>query len=103
MTDEQQLKLQAFFDGELPESESREVAAWIARDPDATALLKELRNTRQALSTFEPGLKLPESREFFWSKIEREIRRFEPAPQTAERVPLMALLRRILAPAGAFA
>ena len=33
MTEEQQLKLQAFLDGELPESDRREVAAWLARMP----------------------------------------------------------------------
>jgi anti-sigma factor RsiW len=103
MNAEQQLKLQAFVDGELPETEARDIAAWVARDADATALVKELRNTRHALSTFEPDLKLPESREFFWSKIEREIRRFEPAPEPAESVSLFTLLRRILVPAGALA
>ena len=55
-----QLKLQAFLDGELPESEAREVANWVARDKEATALLAELRNTRQALAGFEAVMTLPE-------------------------------------------
>src|SRR6267378_6728212 len=74
-----QLKLQAYLDGELPEAEAREVANWLARDREAAALHTELRNTRQALVGFEVGVELPESREFFWSKIRREIHRLEPA------------------------
>ena len=84
-----QLKLQAFLDGELPEAEASEVANWLARDREAAALLEELRNTRSALAGFEAEVRLPESREFFWSKIEREIQRLEtPAPKPAP-VPLL--------------
>ena len=98
-----QLKLQAFLDGELPEGEASEVANWVARDREAAALLEELRNTRDALAGFEAGIQLPESREFFWSKIEREIQRLEtPAPKPAP-APLFALLRRFLVPASAVA
>ena len=103
MTDEQQLKLQAFFDGELPEKESREVASWVARDVGATALMGELRNTRKALSDFEPAFRLPETREFYWSKIEREIQRLSPAEEPVETVRPLSLLRRWLIPAGTLA
>lgn len=105
MTEEQQLKLQAFLDGELSDTDAREVAAWLARDADATALLGELRNTRQALADFEPALKVPESREFYWSKIHREIQRREPetAPAPIRSVSWFALLRRVLMPVGAIA
>ena len=103
MNFEQQLKLQAFLDGELPESEAREVAALVARDNEAADLLKELRNTRQALADFEPAIKLPETREFYWSKIEREIQRLESSTQRAPQTPFFARLRRLLVPAGALA
>jgi anti-sigma factor RsiW len=103
MTEEQQLKLQAFLDGELPERDAREVAAWVARDAEATDLLAELRNTRKALADFEPAVKLPESREFYWSKIQREIQRLEPVQAPAESGSLFALLRRLLVPIGAVA
>jgi anti-sigma factor RsiW len=103
MTEEQQLKLQAFLDGELPERDTREVASWLARDADATALHAELRNTRLALKGFEPEWKAPESREFYWSKIKREIERSAPAPTPAERISLFTLLRRALLPMGAVA
>ncbi|HWD91167.1 MAG TPA: hypothetical protein VG938_02345 [Verrucomicrobiae bacterium] len=102
MNEEQQLKLQAFLDGELPEKDAREVASWLARDSDATQLHAELRNTRQALKGFEPQLKVPESREFYWSKIKREIERSTPAP-VPERVSLFTSLRRFLLPLGAVA
>lgn len=103
MNAEQQIKLQAFLDGELPEKDAREVAAWVARDAEATDLLAELRNTRKALADFEPGLKLPESREFYWSKIEREIQRLEPAPQVNPSASIFMRLRRFVVPAGAVA
>jgi anti-sigma factor RsiW len=98
-----QLKLQAFLDGELPEAETNEVANWLARDKEATALLAELRNTRKAMVGFEIGVELPESREFFWSKIEREIQRQERPESARAGIPRLARLRWLLAPAAAVA
>ncbi len=103
MTNEQQLKLQAFLDGELPEHEAREILAWTQRDGDAAALLAELKNTRQAMLKSEPHLSVPESREFFWSKIEREIQRLEPPAAAMPDVSIFAALRRFLLPASAIA
>jgi anti-sigma factor RsiW len=103
MTEEQQLKLQAFLDGELPEKDAKEVAAWVARDAEATDLLGELRNTRKALADYEPALKLPESREFYWSKIQREIQRLEPVQTPKKSLSVFALLRRVLLPLGSVA
>lgn len=103
MTEEQQLKLQAYLDGELPESEGREVAAWLAQDADGTALLGELKNTRNALKGFEPEIKLPESREFYWSKIKREIERTAPEPVVAPKASLFTWFRRALMPLGSVA
>lgn len=103
MTEEQQLKLQAFLDGELPEKDASEVAAWLAQDTEATDLLSELRNTRKALADYQPALKLSESREFYWSKIQREIQRLEPVQTPAKSVSVFALLRRLLVPLGSVA
>lgn len=100
---EAQLKLQAHLDGELPENEAREVTNWLARDREAVALYGELRNTRQALVGHEVGVSLPESREFFWSKIESEIRRLEPTKTPVRTAPLLLAWRRWLIPAGAVA
>jgi len=99
-----QLKLQAFLDGELPEKEARDMAGRLAREPDAAALLAELRHTRQALKGFESDIRLPETREFFWSKIQRDIARLERAePAARASVPMLAWWRRMLVPASAFA
>ncbi len=100
---ESELKIQAFLDGELPEAEAREVASWLAQDGDAAGLLAELKNTRQALAGFDRTIKVPESREFYWSKIQREIEKtvVEPAPVPA--FSLFAQLRRMLIPATALA
>ncbi len=101
---EAQLKLQAFLDGELSEAETKEAVNWLAKDREAVALLGELRNTRQAMVGFEIGVELPESREFFWSKIQREIEAQAPAPALAQPAPSLAsILRRFLAPATAVA
>jgi len=77
MNEEQQLRLQAFVDGELPERETREVAAWIGSDPAAAGLVAELKTVRDALITPEPAVTVPESREFYWSKIARDIETLE--------------------------
>ena len=100
---EQQLKLQAFLDGELPENEAREILAWTQRDSAAAGLLAELRNTRAALAKAGPHLSVPETREFFWSKIEREIQRLEPRTISAPEVSIFTMLRRWLLPAAAVA
>jgi hypothetical protein len=114
MTEEQQLKLQALLDGEdgvLPETEAREITALLARDADAVALWSELKNTCNALKGFEtpgtagasPTVKLPESREFYWSKIKREIERSTSAATPPQTVSLFTRLRRIMMPLGAVA
>jgi len=102
---EVQLKLQAYLDGELSEAEAREIGNLLAKDREAVALQNELRNTRQALAGFETGTELPESREFFWSKVRRDIERLDPAEaaQPARSVSLFDSWRRFLMPAGAVA
>jgi anti-sigma factor RsiW len=94
-----QLKLQAYLDGELPEGEARVLAAGLAQDPQAEALLTELRQTRDAMAGSEQVRALPESREFYWSRIQREIERVEaPAPQPMRVSGLIMAFRRFLVP-----
>ena len=101
---EEQLKLQAYLDGELPEREAHEMANRIGRDQEAAALLTELRQTRQAVAGFEQGIQLPETREFYWSKIKGQIARLEPAAQAQPAgVPVLVRLRRYLVPAAGLA
>src|SRR5713101_5839664 len=79
MNQESELRLQSYLDGELSPCQARRVAEWLSRDPEAQALLGELKMTRTALAGNEPDLHLPEGREFYWSKIRREIERAEEA------------------------
>lgn len=105
MNSERELKLQAYADGELAPPDAAEVERWLAGDPEARALLEEIRHTREALRAYEAEVRLPESREFYWSKIEREIRRLETLARKREPVStgLWALLQRWLPLAGAAA
>jgi anti-sigma factor RsiW len=96
-----QLKLQAYFDGELPAREALAVETSLAADAEARALLAELRHTGGALAGYEAEIKLPEAREFYWSKIQREIQRQDTAGLT--RSATQPRWFRFLIPAGAFA
>ena len=98
MNVEQQLKLQAWVDGELPEAEARQVAALAQHDGVARALAEELRVTKGFLAGNEPEAKLPESVDFYWSKIRREIESAEKAAAAAPRVSWTFAWRRLLAP-----
>jgi hypothetical protein len=103
MEHDAQLKVQAWLDGELSEAQARKVAKWLEQDRDAAALAGELRNTRQALTGFEAEVRLPESREFYWSKIQREIRRLDTPATAGREGSFWARFRRLLAPASAVA
>ena len=81
---ETELKLQAYLDGELSSSEAMAVGELAARDQEVRSLVEELRATRTLLKGNELELKLPESQEFYWSKIRRQIEREEQA-QNAEQ------------------
>jgi len=102
MKPELELKLQSYLDGELSSGEARDVAAAINSDPEAQALVRELKTTAAVLRENEPQMAVPESREFYWSKIERAIERCEPEPAR----PMLALwysLRRVIAPVAGVA
>src|SRR5437867_7321096 len=99
---ESELKLQAYLDGELSGRQARKVAAWLATDPQAQLLLAELKMAKTALAGAEPEMALPENREFYWSKIQREIQRTEEAqPRPVPR--FLAAWRRLLAPTAGVA
>jgi len=91
------LKLQAWVDGELFEDEARCISGEIARDAEAGGLVAELKNTRDALVSNELARTLPETREFYWSKIQREIQRREPVP-AARATPRAFRWKHWLAP-----
>jgi anti-sigma factor RsiW len=97
MKHELELKVQAWLDGELADREARRMGEWIARDPEAAALAAELGCVRQALFRQETPGSLGESREFYWSKIQRQIER-ESSLRRAERRPWFARWHKYMAP-----
>ena len=94
---ESELNLQAYLDGELSPRQARKVAALVAGDAEAQRLLDELKMTKAAVAGSEIEVKAPESREFYWSKIQRAIERAEQ-PQARPVPPILVAWRRLLAP-----
>ncbi len=95
-----ELKLQAYLDGELPAREAAEVKEWLAKDPDGQALLAELQNTKAAMTGGETEFTLPESREFFWSKVQREIEQQEKAAGAVAKMSWVSWVRHHLVSVG---
>jgi hypothetical protein len=98
MKNDLQLKVQAWVDGELSDGEARRIGEWIANDAEASALAAELGCLKQSMSGNEVAAPLSESREFYWSKIERQIQR-ESTLAGKPSVPWLGRWRRYLAPA----
>jgi anti-sigma factor RsiW len=94
MNAETQLKVQALVDGELPPNEAAQVEALLVGDAGARQLAASLKATRDALRDNEPQLAVPESREFYWSKIAREIERLETQPAQPVPTPWLRWVRR---------
>jgi hypothetical protein len=100
---EAQLKLQAFMDGELSSREGGEVAEWLAQTPEAQALAAELRLTRGFLAGQELERPVPETREFYWSQIERRLPVAEAPVEDAPPFVSLTWWLRWLMPMGAAA
>jgi len=103
---ESQLVLQAYLDGEAAAGQARPIEQLLAKDLQAQALLAELENTKRALvicRECEHEVKVPETREFYWSEIQREIQRLEQTVPAPARTPLWARWKRWLAYSGAVA
>lgn len=113
MNSDTQLKVMAYLDNELSPGEARQVAGLISSDREAQEIYDLLRSTKELLGSNEPQLKLDESREFYWSKIQREIRAVdrEPAPRhspwwvrllvpVAGTAALAALVISVMNPSG---
>ena len=86
MNEEIKLKLQAHLDGELSEREARGISKQLSNDSAVRSLFAELQFTKTALCGNELELKLPETREFYWSKIQREIERSGKVAAPVQRV-----------------
>jgi anti-sigma factor RsiW len=75
MNRQDQLKVQACLDEELSPAQAGEVRELLARDSEALALYEALNSTRSVLKSNEQPRLVPDSRAFYWSRIEREITR----------------------------
>lgn len=95
MNSDTQLKVQAYLDNELSPGEARQVAGLISSDREAREWYALLRSTKELLRTHPPEHKLEDSREFYWSQIQRRIESAERAPAPSSVRPLWI---RLLAP-----
>jgi hypothetical protein len=99
------LKLQAYLDDQLTTRETQAVRERLATDEEAAKLFEELLWTKNCLSHNEPVMACPESREFYWGKIEREILRREslvPVEKSTWSLPWFSW-KKWLAPASGLA
>lgn len=85
MNQELQRQLQAWVDGELSPAEARDLADRVRQDAEAQALCENLRRVTAVLKAHEPAPQVPESREFYWSKIHRGILESEAGRATRSR------------------
>ena len=72
-TTEFTLNLQAYVDGELDSSRRAEVERVLASDAEARLLVEGLRQLSDLVRSHEPVARVPESREFYWSQIQKRI------------------------------
>jgi anti-sigma factor RsiW len=102
-----ELELQSLLDGELNQTDVARVRAALSENLHAQGIFAELQNTRQLLTATRPIVKVPASREFYWSQVQKEILRAQSlrnSGSVADRgLSLFEQWRRLLIPAGAFA
>ncbi len=87
MNENTELKIQALLDGELDSSERGSIETLLRHDPAARASYDALRATRALLRDAEPDHPLPESVDFHWSKIRRQIESSSPEREAPARRP----------------
>ena len=101
MKHEDKLRIQAWMDGELAPKEAAQIATLIEQNPEALALSEELRVVENALHFGEKPVILDDSRDFYWSQIERQIDAEEPLPEPyAVPVTVSSNLLRWMVPVG---
>ncbi|MBL9139511.1 MAG: hypothetical protein JNK85_26825 [Verrucomicrobiales bacterium] len=88
MNDELRHRLQAWVDGQLDAKAAEEIARLVETEPEARQLSENLRQVRQLVRSHEPVRRVPDSRDFYWSRIRQGIelaeaqaaRKSTPAP-----------------------
>ncbi len=84
------LEVQAYLDGELESSRRAAIAALCEQDTAARALRDSLQVVRDTVRQHEPEHRLSDSREFYWSQIQRRIAAAERQAETRPARPLPA-------------
>ena len=97
MNRDTQLKVQAYLDNELSAGDARSVSKLISSDAEIRDLYTELKNTKDVLVHNEPAVSVPDTRDFYWSQIQRRIASAERQPAVAHARPWWL---RMLAPAA---
>jgi anti-sigma factor RsiW len=97
MNRDTQLKVQAYLDNELSAGDARSVSKLISSDAEIRDLYTELKNTKDVLADNEPAVSVPDTRDFYWSQIQRRIASAERQPAVAHARPWWL---RMLAPAA---
>lgn len=105
MNRDQELQLQAYMDGELSRAQAQRIENGLLASNEGRQLLEELRWIDRMLASNEPGTTVPETREFYWSRIEHGIALAEAAAARRSSVSASAWLSpsRWLAPVSGFA
>ena len=95
------LEIQAYLDNELNPERRGAVEALCAADPEAAALREALRSVKETVRTHEPEIRLAESRDFYWSQIQRRIAAAERESAAPNRrtLPTWSAIYRWLVPA----
>ncbi len=73
MSSEQMLEIMAFVDGELDAGRQAGVQRLLSSDAEASALHRELSQMQQLVRSHEPIGSVTDTREFYWSQIQRRI------------------------------
>jgi hypothetical protein len=97
MKHEKELRIQAWLDGEVSDHDAARIADWVASDAEAGALAVALGTVRKEMVIGELIVPVPETRQFYWSQIERQIQRESVAPIRAP-VSWVARWRSFLIP-----
>jgi anti-sigma factor RsiW len=79
MSDDQLLEIMAYADGELAANRKVGVEQLLSSNPSAAALHRELAGIRTLVRSNEPTGQIADTREFYWSQIQRRIAAEESA------------------------
>ena len=102
MNQETCLEIQALVDGELAPARRAAIDQLLTANPDARALHSALTGVRSALTAHELSYAVPETREFYWSQIQRRIATQESISGRTDPTasPLLGFLRWLVPAAG---